>query len=145
MWGFFTNSEYSHFLTPNHIFLLTLFLNFLNTKPNTLHGILTNEKDKTDRQGHDFSVQDLTVENLNTYNDCFYAYKDMVENCILEKYENFSKVFEGFNGFITDVQGNLIHGKVPGETKVKNLISNQGKKLKKDYHNEFTVSIKKRI
>ena len=120
-------------------------MDFLNSKPNTLHGILTTEKDKTDRQGYEFSVQDLTVENLNTYNDCFVCYKELIENFIIGKYEDFLRVFESFDGFILNTKGDSIFGKVPAQEKIKDLIINCGKKIKNDYHNGFTVSFKKRI
>ena len=104
------------------MFFLSLFLEFLNAKPNTLQGILHSEKDKTDRQGYEFSVQDLRVENLNTYNDYFACYKDLIENTILSKYEDFLRLFSGFDGFIMNIKGNMMLGKVPGQDYIKDLV-----------------------
>lgn len=103
------------------------------------------EKDKTDRQGHDFSVQDLRVENLNTYNDYFVCYKELVEKNIIEKHDEFARYFAGFDGFIMSVKGNLLFGKVPGQEKIKEIVVSRAKKIKAEYHGEFAVICKKRI
>ena len=127
------------------MFFLSLFLEFLNAKPNTLQGVLASEKEKTDRQGYEFSVQDLKVENLNTYNDFFLCYKDFIEKDIIRKHEEFSKIFYNFQGFIMKIKGDVILGKLPDQDNLKELLVNRGKKFKAEYHNELTVSFKKRI
>ena len=127
------------------MFFLSLFLEFLNAKPNTLQSVLTSEKDKTDRQGYEFSVQDLRVENLSTYNEHFQCYQRFIENDIIRKFEEFSRIFRNFNGFVMNLKGEVILGKLPDQDNIKNLLVNRGKKFKENYRNEFTVSFKKRI
>ena len=67
-------------------------------------------------------MQDLRVENLNTYNDYFACYKDLIENTILSKYEDFLRLFSGFDGFIMNIKGNMMLGKVPGQDYIKDLV-----------------------
>jgi hypothetical protein len=145
VWGFFTKSEYSQMHSSNNIYFLSLFLSFLNCKPNTLHSILASEKDKTDRQGYEFSVKELKAENINTYNDYFAVYKEILELTAEEKYEECYKSFADFQGFIMNIKGDLIFGECPGSEKLKELMVNRGKRLKNEYRNELTVRVIKRI
>ena len=115
----------------------------MNSKPNTLQGILTKEKDKTDRQGYEFSLRDMTVESLNTYNDCFFAYKQLIEKDIITLYEYYLEIMGNFEGFIINMSGDLIYGSIPGK-EMSSIVKNTGKKLKSEYHGKLTVSCKKR-
>lgn len=145
IWGFFTLSEQRAIHSSNYIFFLYLFLNFLNCKPNTLHSILASEKDKTDKQGYEFSVKELKAENLATYNDYFAVYKENLENLAVGKYAECLVAFRDFQGFVMNTKGDVIVGEVPGPERLKEIIVGRGKKLKVEYRNELTVSFIKRI
>lgn len=145
VWGFFTKSSEASSHAHYSLFFLSLFLKFLNSKPNTLQGILNTEKDKTDRQGYEFGLKDLTVESLNTYNDCFQGYKEFVETEISEHLQKFEKELAGFNGFVMTVHGELIHGELGSLDKFRDILVNRAKKMRDSYRCDFSVSLIKRI
>jgi len=121
-----------------------LFLRFLNAKPNTLQGILNTEKDKTDRQGCEFGIKDLTVESLNTYNECFKIYKDQIELSISDTLDEIYKSFNSFNGFIMTTKGDLIYGSLEPYMTLKKIIVSRAKIMKETYRQELSVIFIKR-
>jgi hypothetical protein len=144
VWAFFTKTENSALHSKHALFFLILVLKFLNSKPNTLQSILMTEKDKTDRQKNEFSVQDMTVESLNTYNDYFAVYKEIIDAKVVEIFDEYWKTFGNFQGFMTNSKGDCIVGTLPGPEALKEVIITRGKRLKSDYRNTMTVSGKKR-
>ena len=122
-----------------------MFLKFLNAKPNTLQSILNTEKDKTDRQKSEYGLVDLVRENLSTYNECFVVYTEFIQNSFLEFFDEVFQEFKWFNGFVMTVKGDFICGDLQENGKLKEVIVNQGKILKKTYKWETTVSFIKRI
>lgn len=122
-----------------------MFLKFLNAKPNTLQSILNTEKDKTDRQKSEYGLVDLVRENLSTYNECFVVYTEFIQNSFLEFFDEVFQELKWFNGFVMTVKGDFICGDLQENGKLKEVIVNQGKILKKTYKWETTVSFIKRI
>lgn len=129
----------------NNIYFLYMFLSFLNCKPSTLSSVLATEKEKTDRQGYEFSVNDLKVEHLNNYNEFFVEYKEILELTALEKYEECYNMMGDWQGFIMNIKGEVMFGEVPGLEKIKELVVNMAVKLKTEHRNDVSVSFIKRM
>lgn len=117
----------------------------MNCKPSTLSSVLATEKEKTDRQGYEFSVNDLKVEHLNNYNEIFVEYKEILELTALEKYEECYNMMGDWKGFIMNIKGEVMFGEVPGLEKLKELVVNMAAKLKIEHRNDVSVSFIKRM
>jgi hypothetical protein len=144
IWGFFYESLKTLIPGDYSLFFLSLFLKFLSSKPNTLQGILNTEKDKTDRQGSEFGLRDLTAETLNTYNDCFQNYKEFIETELSDFFRNFQSALSGFSGFVMTLDGDLVQGNLGKLEKFKEMIAKRGKIMRDSYKHDFSVSLIKR-
>lgn len=139
IWVFICHQKFSEIIKNNRLLLLSLFVKFLSIRPHYLNKILSSERVKSTRQHSDFLLQDITTDRPPSYTDSFSSYKRFFEIELEEFLIEYLIEVNNFDGFVTDMNGYVLYGNLPGEEDLKlNLIS-YGKKLKHEYKNEFSV------
>lgn len=110
---FFSTSQDLH-----NLFIIEMFLNFLNLSPLTLESILNEDKIITNRGNETFTFRELISDAETTYSEHFMEYKEHLPF----KTETM-EILKSFDGFVCDMNGYELHGTLPAFIVRSTLIS----------------------